>query len=781
MILCWNIMKDFFSLYKIFLFSNHYFSSVLGQNDFIKQSINQASHLKFDLNEMPEIEESDQALMEFNLGHTFDHLVNLDLTVGEHHSGERTSNTGILSSHHHSAFDIFTKNSNDILQLDRIYPGVVEGDHHDRILQSVLVKPNGAQNLHDQPVHCGLNNCDEVFTKPMGPKSQIPTSTESEIWAQNFLNQCDRQRDLHLYRKDSNPSLVGNCERTLANSEPNLIGYSTYKASCSRPNQLVQKSSSIPIPSIEASPYLPEPHAQSQHYLPHEPILTTDQSSLMMNRSKAIGPSKINQGSKRKHTEPQEKLMHLGEEAHPVKKKKNSVYNPSDFRKDKMKISVGIERRLTGLDPQGLDFFQHQFPDEDLGLFDFRVGSSYVSSMAHIFLPQLPSAEIGKSSDFQSLTSFSQSQKTLLIEKKLKDDYALESSEIRLLFQEIHRYSEWIADENSQEFEEFKCHFVVPWKSYFKSSLYLIGNHDLMMMGRGSPDSSTGSQIENEKDVYDRLRWMRQVQSAYQIPSSRQRLVEALVWGGYFMVSKFQTHTQAQTRISRLITKWKSIKNPMSDLGPCPQTFIVKCMKDISEMTEKTWMASETFRDSMNQLFQYSQRTGHGLNFWLELQIETSLKNEGKLNWDQQDQLAKKLIKVCKNPQRFSYQTKSWGFDSIQSRRLYNLGIQIENIQRQEQMIMDQMFEMMNLRTNMDHSNQWKLQSNKVIHARQFSNKIHMLSSISKHLIDMRFQTLGLLNQLEHTKFDLKEKKEREIWMISLRKKFIEAKGSLTK
>ncbi|EGG12089.1 uncharacterized protein MELLADRAFT_59288 [Melampsora larici-populina 98AG31] len=620
-ILSWNIPKGIFNSWRILSLITQYSTLVATQNDLIRQSaMTQRSHIEIDLNAIPAMEESEKSLMGANLAQTLDQIPNLELS-----DDRLPPKTGLVFSHSHSAFKPYTRSSTRTLS--------VQGEPMDE---------NGAQTLRDQSVFLG--ECDESRLKPRTQTSQIPSSFVAQGCTGDLSNKCDLGRNSLPSSKNAIPTLVDAFKGALGDVEPNETRHPTNQASSPHAGIMVRKSSSVP--SIEASLYLPQPHATNLHYLPHshEPILTKDLRPSMMHQSKALASSQIRQGSKRKYMMP-EKPMNTGEEVHS--KKKNSMYQhgkyPNSLEINELRMVDTNSRISTKISPQASKFFRHQLRYEDLGLFDFKVESKYTSSMAQIFSPHVPKENIyfGETPKFPEFntankptaTPFRHSQKTLAIEEKLKKAYALQPSEIQSLFQMIRCYSDWIGDRYPQKFLELESYFGIPWKRYSESSLYLIGIYNPTVSRKSQRDPGYADNLEIVDDVYDRLRWMRQVQSAYEIPSSRQNLGEALVWGGYFLFSKDRTYGQAESWFNRLVSEWSTIQNPMSDVGPCPCTFTVKCMRDIAAMTENTWKTSKNFRDSINQIYQYSQKTGHGAEFWVQLPPRSSLASNDKLNW----------------------------------------------------------------------------------------------------------------------------------------------------
>ncbi|KAH9822961.1 hypothetical protein DFH28DRAFT_945690 [Melampsora americana] len=73
----------------------------------------------------------------------------------------------------------------------------------------------------------------------------------------------------------------------------------------------------------------------------------------------------------------------------------------------------------------------------------------------------------------------------------------------------------------------------------------------------------------------------------------------------------------------------------------------------------------------------------------------------------------------------------------------------MRNSQKQQQMAMDQMYEGMNLRLNVDESKLGNIEIKKDIHCKQFSNKIQLLSSIADHLVSEFFGDTKLLKNLD--------------------------------
>ncbi|EGG12087.1 uncharacterized protein MELLADRAFT_102024 [Melampsora larici-populina 98AG31] len=170
----------------------------------------------------------------------------------------------------------------------------------------------------------------------------------------------------------------------------------------------------------------------------------------------------------------------------------------------------------------------------------------------------------------------------------------------------------------------------------------------------------------------------------------------------------------------------------------------------MAAMTENTWSASERIRSDIN--FIYKNRKGESEENSLWDHLPDLQESRDHLTWDQ---------------------AKSWGFKEFQARGLWALVQQLQNLQRQQQMAMDQMYEAFNFMLAIDQgSTGATIEVNKDIHARQFSNKIHMLKYLAEDIIDSRFGTVGILKEMEEGHFDLLSQVDREKLISTLQQKF---------
>ncbi|KAH9815587.1 hypothetical protein DFH28DRAFT_1057503 [Melampsora americana] len=170
----------------------------------------------------------------------------------------------------------------------------------------------------------------------------------------------------------------------------------------------------------------------------------------------------------------------------------------------------------------------------------------------------------------------------------------------------------------------------------------------------------------------------------------------------------------------------------------------------MAAMTENTWSASEQVRSDINLL--YKKRKGHSQENLLWDQLPGLQKSKDHLTWDQ---------------------VKSWGFEELQAKGLCNLSQELKNQQKQQQIIMDQMYEAFNLKFNINkRSKEASIEVDQDAHARKFSNKIHMLRYLAEDLIDSQFGAVGLLKEMEKGEFDLLSHRDREKVISTLQKKF---------
>lgn len=156
----------------------------------------------------------------------------------------------------------------------------------------------------------------------------------------------------------------------------------------------------------------------------------------------------------------------------------------------------------------------------------------------------------------------------------------------------------------------------VTWRGYLHSQLYMTGYFDHASQ-KLKPIPQTFQHV-TAIDTYDRLRWMRQVETTYDskfssglhvkqhvidtsttnsVPSSRQKLCEAMMWGGYaFFNTENLLPSEVYHRLKNQLSMWNKLRGPSPALGT-GKLQLWTFMHHITGVTEKTWTESQNLRN----------------------------------------------------------------------------------------------------------------------------------------------------------------------------------------
>ncbi|KAH9822962.1 hypothetical protein DFH28DRAFT_945691 [Melampsora americana] len=387
---------------------------------------------------------------------------------------------------------------------------------------------------------------------------------------------------------------------------------------------------------------------------------------------------------------------------------------------------------------------------EKLSLFDFHSDeSNYQSSMSVISKVVELAEFFSQSKTFYFKPKISTIRESLdlsPIEDTLVHFFEDQFGYQQKTFEYIRSYAQWIGSDSNDVYKAPNGFPTVShnWHQYSLSKLYQFGTYKIRSQEFVPLKTEFDDSDFEFVHAYDRFRWVRQVQSIHKIPSSRQKLCEAIMWGGYLLFREKRTLVNISRIIRRYTEAWRQI-NKTHEIGPLSATYVVKSMIDLAAMTEETWTDSNKLRIELNHLYNKRGQDDNGKVFWKSITPSMELKSQKILNWDEQDQAAKLLVEATNYPESFSSKILSWGFRSDQESFLWNLSMDMRNSQRQQQMIMDQMYEGMNLRLNMINLEDGKCEIRKEIHQKQFSNKIHLLSLIADHLLSEFFVNWKIL------------------------------------
>ncbi|EGG05116.1 uncharacterized protein MELLADRAFT_107788 [Melampsora larici-populina 98AG31] len=365
------------------------------------------------------------------------------------------------------------------------------------------------------------------------------------------------------------------------------------------------------------------------------------------------------------------------------------------------------------------NLFLKRIPLHDLGLLDFHSDeSNYRSSMSIIpediaFSKRLDQPI--KSTHHSMKSSVEQRQRLLPIEDQFISIYANQSRHHQKIFQYIRSFCNWIEDDSNDNFQGHRLLSLnynklrkymgdLDWRWYSLSHLYLFPCYDSHPKKFKPLRTKFDDSIYDIWDAYDRLRWVRQVRSSYKIPTSRQKLCEAIMWGGYILFQSNKSPKNITRAIERFTKAWRQIHTPMVDIGHFPLIYIANCMRDMAALTEETWRASDKIRKTFNNIYLERDDSHSGKDVWKILTPLMSAQDQKKMSWDQHEKRARLLIEAIEKPQHFTSQITSWGFRPDQALALWNVGTEMKNLQKQQQMIMDQIYEGMNPKLSMNHS-----------------------------------------------------------------------------
>lgn len=154
-------------------------------------------------------------------------------------------------------------------------------------------------------------------------------------------------------------------------------------------------------------------------------------------------------------------------------------------------------------------------------------------------------------------------------------------------------------------------------------------------------------------DTYDRLRWMRQVETTYDskfssglhvkqhvidtsttnsVPSSRQKLCEAMMWGGYaFFNTENLLPSEVYHRLKNQLSMWNKLRGPSPALGT-GKLQLWTFMHHITGVTEKTWTESQNLRNYISALYHNRDTTAYD-QFWKDMGLSSFLTKQKEFDW----------------------------------------------------------------------------------------------------------------------------------------------------
>ncbi|KAH9822960.1 hypothetical protein DFH28DRAFT_346337 [Melampsora americana] len=463
--------------------------------------------------------------------------------------------------------------------------------------------------IHYSPMNVNLHHFHSInpsLKKPTVPTPIKLSQTDAKVWATDLLNSLS-------YQKDPSPL------------QPGLkSGHTTNLGRSSMEFQLDKAKENLMVPTLGAS---------SAKHLPDYNLSTKNDGSAGRHQKFMILNSNWNIP-----------LYSLQERSIKEKlNKKEGLKRKQMIKYDERKITKTHENNqdseLVNLNHQE-DFF---IGIDDLILKDFKPSSpkGILRPNLQVFKKRISSIELSLF-DFQSDESDYESSMSVILKKNSIflpiEDQFLYHFENQFLhqketFQQIYDYCQWIKNDLVYRPPKISSNFYDNWYQYSLSSLYHFGtfkihSNKFAPLREGFDDVAFS--IDN---AYDRLRWVRQVQSMYKIPNSRKMLCEAIMWGGYILFHKKRCITVVRRTISRFVEAWQQHHKKMSELGPISPTYVARCMIHIASMTEETWMDSNVLRMRINRLHKERSQNDNGNLFWKKIMSSKVFKSEKILNW----------------------------------------------------------------------------------------------------------------------------------------------------
>ncbi|EGG12230.1 uncharacterized protein MELLADRAFT_102012 [Melampsora larici-populina 98AG31] len=603
--------------------------------------------------------------------------------------------------------------------------------------------PEGQNGFHYSPVvflHYHFPSSMPSFTKPTTPTVTKLGFRDAKVWADNLLSHLGSQRDTSQLQpvvesSHAKDTMEPSREMQLETAKEKLVLPSIGTSSGKRLADQAFPTETNELEGRHQSNVINNPDINSPLYVPPK-----------------ISNAPIEEGLKR------QRLTHSDE----IK------FSTTDHQDNIGPLNLNVQKGvLRGIDESKLmDYkpisssktlkpkvrsFRQRISYKKFSLFDFQSDESNYQSSMSVISRVIELAEIinplKEASLKPRIREIREALNLLPIEDRLIQVFENQPSYQQDTFQHIRSYCQWIGIDSKDDYIPPRGSYAMSlnWFRYPLSSLYLFGNYKIHTQ-KFEPlrDNFNGIDFQIEH-AYERFRWVRQVQSIYKIPRSRQQLCEAIMWIGYLLFRE-NRHPKNISRIIRnYITTWNQI-NKTHQIGSLPATFVTKCMIDFASMTEETYRDSHTLRMKLNILYNEQGKDENGKAFWKSLTPSMGSKSSGRLNWDEQDKASKLLVEATDHPDTFSSKIISWGFKPDQASFLWNLSMDMRNLQRQQQIVMDQMYEGMNLRLNMNDLEIGKCEIRKEIHHQQFSNKIHLLTCIADHLLSESFENWKILS-----------------------------------
>ncbi|KAG0146102.1 hypothetical protein CROQUDRAFT_133299 [Cronartium quercuum f. sp. fusiforme G11] len=347
----------------------------------------------------------------------------------------------------------------------------------------------------------------------------------------------------------------------------------------------------------------------------------------------------------------------------------------------------------------------------------------------------------------------------LPVEKYLRDSVLLANWDESHVFHLKQLYLAWISDHDMPFFMDVKLSprdyrsYLKTWKNYFPSQLFSVANFD-PRTGKLELPPQIDSSLLTVHFLYDRWRWMKQVQEAYNLPPSRKVLCEGLMLNGYIWPRTATPKSSTQKRILEFEKLWKSNRGIKVVENKGCRTYIEVFMHKMADVTEITWNQQMPYRIHMNELYMEPWSKNMQM-FWDELLPVANKAThntiiESGLNWEQHISIWNRLKKFHNQSNLQTYAQDTWGFEATEASKLWKLVSEVKNAQKQLQIGMDQLFSGMTLNLNILDS--YTLESDRDRAIQRLSGYTDLYTIIGKYKVDRTLHTYGLIDFFENSK-----------------------------